>query len=118
MKTDAEHMRDGLRDSARRLREIMRAANRMFNRQHLIEAEGIAKDMELAAIVLHRGPAPEAGKALDLVLRLHREGTLSEGQVSTALGIDRVAVRALADAVTMCGLCGCAMCGCGRRYDP
>lgn len=51
MKTDAEQMRDGLRDSARRLREIMKGANRLFNRQHLIEVEGIAKDMELAAEV-------------------------------------------------------------------
>jgi len=117
MKTDAEHMRDGLRDSARRLRQIMTEA-RLVRRDHRLETEGIAKDMELAATVLDAAPGPEAGKALDLVLRLHREGTLSEGQVSTALGIDRVAVRVLADAVTMCGLCGCAMCGCGRRYDP
>lgn len=37
-------------------------------------------------------------RALRLVLRLHEDGTLSEGQCCKALDIDRVEFRALADA--------------------
>lgn len=37
-------------------------------------------------------------KALRLVLKLHAEGTLSEGQCCKALDLDRVELRALADA--------------------
>lgn len=41
--------------------------------------------------------APERG-ALGLVIRLMREGVLSEGQVCSATRLDRVTVRAMADA--------------------
>lgn len=34
------------------------------------------------------------------IVRLHREGVLSEGQASKALGIDRVLLRTLADEQT------------------
>jgi hypothetical protein len=47
-----------------------------------------------------RGPAgacPHCTAAVDLVMRLLNEATLSEGQVSKALRVDRVTVRALAD---------------------
>lgn len=36
--------------------------------------------------------------ALKLVIQLHVEGVLSEGQVATATGLGRVDIRALADA--------------------
>ena len=50
-----------------------------------------------------KGHAGRYGRArpnrlLDLVIRLHVEGVLSEGQVAAAAGIDRVSVRRLADA--------------------
>jgi len=34
---------------------------------------------------------------VDLIIRLHREGVLSEGQVAKATGMDRIAIRRLAD---------------------
>lgn len=37
-------------------------------------------------------------RAIRLVLRLHEEGTLSEGQCCKALDLDRVEFRALVDA--------------------
>jgi ribosomal protein S14 len=37
-------------------------------------------------------------RALDFVIRLHVDGTLSEGQVATATGLSRIAIRELADA--------------------
>ena len=40
----------------------------------------------------HRG-------ALWLVIALHREGVLSEGQVAQATGLDRIAIRRMADAL-------------------
>lgn len=43
-----------------------------------------------------RSPA-ERG-ALKLVIRLHVEGVLSEGQVASATGLDRVVIRSMADA--------------------
>lgn len=117
MKTDAEHMRDALRSDAGRMRQIMTEA-RLVRRDHRTEMEGIAKDLELAANVLDRVAPPAASKALELVARLLADSTLSEGQVATALGIDRVEARKLADEAKLCGLCGCAICGCGRRYNP
>ncbi len=37
---------------------------------------------------------------LNLVVRLHVEGVLSEGQVARASGLDRVQIRTMADAQT------------------
>jgi hypothetical protein len=37
--------------------------------------------------------------AVALLIRLYAEGTLSEGQVSRATGLDRVTLRAMADAL-------------------
>ncbi|MBB3889474.1 hypothetical protein GGQ61_000171 [Phenylobacterium haematophilum] len=37
-------------------------------------------------------------RALRLVVRLHQEGTLSEGQCCKALGLDRVEFRTICDA--------------------
>lgn len=34
---------------------------------------------------------------LALIIRLHNDGTLSEGQVARATGLDRVSIRVLAD---------------------
>lgn len=42
-------------------------------------------------------PCTHCSGAVALVIRLHNEGTLSEGQVAKALNLDRVAVRKLAD---------------------
>lgn len=44
-------------------------------------------------------PAPFSigSRALDLVIRLHREGTLSEGQCCTALNMDRIDFRHMVD---------------------
>lgn len=39
----------------------------------------------------------KADGALRLIVRLHQEGVLSEGQVSSALGISRIEVRKLSD---------------------
>lgn len=36
-------------------------------------------------------------RALDLIVALHRQGLLSEGQCCTALGLERVAFRKIAD---------------------
>lgn len=45
-----------------------------------------------------RGPGKTIGMlALKLVIRLHREGTLSEGQCCKALDLDRVHFRTLVD---------------------
>lgn len=38
-------------------------------------------------------------RALALVVRLHREATLSEGQCCKALGLDRIGFRSLADQI-------------------
>lgn len=56
---------------------------------------------ERAAAERRRAIAAEAAHAglLSLVIRLHREGVLSEGQVATATGLGRVEVRRLADAM-------------------
>jgi hypothetical protein len=49
-------------------------------------------------------PCEDCRGLLDLVIRLHREGVLSEGQVSRASGLDRVTVRALVcDQTDACG---------------
>jgi hypothetical protein len=45
-----------------------------------------------------RASHPLETRALRLVLRLHEEGTLSEGQCCKALDLDRVDFRALVDA--------------------
>lgn len=49
----------------------------------------------------HRGYAPRqsSGGALRLVIQLHAEGVLSEGQVSQATGLDRVEIRRRREAV-------------------
>lgn len=38
-----------------------------------------------------------AKRMTDLLIRLHEEGTLSEGQVARATGLHRITVRKLAD---------------------
>lgn len=45
-----------------------------------------------------RGPDPLGRRALALVIRLHEEGALSEGQCCRALELDRVDFRRLVDA--------------------
>lgn len=49
----------------------------------------------------HRGYTPRQsnGGALLLVLQLHAEGVLSEGQVAQATGLDRVEIRRRREAV-------------------
>ncbi|MBB5765672.1 hypothetical protein HNR01_005332 [Methylorubrum rhodesianum] len=42
-------------------------------------------------------PCPCCAGLLPLVIRLHREGVLSEGQVVKASGLSRIEVRRLAD---------------------
>lgn len=42
-------------------------------------------------------PCPACQGAVALLIRLHREGTLSEGQVAKATGLHRIAIRELAD---------------------
>jgi len=47
-----------------------------------------------------RGPAGKCrhcSAAVSLVMRLHNDGVLSEGQVAKALQLDRIEVRELAD---------------------
>ncbi len=44
----------------------------------------------------YRRPVAGSG-AVDLLIRLYREGVVSEGQISTATGLDRVTIRTLAD---------------------
>lgn len=44
-----------------------------------------------------RGPSAAGVGALRMVIRLHAEGVLSEGQVASATGLDRVEIRRLAD---------------------
>ena len=39
-------------------------------------------------------------RALPLLLRLHREGVLSEGQIARATGLDRVEIRRLIDEIS------------------
>lgn len=46
-----------------------------------------------------RGPTQAGAGALDLVIRLHAEGVLSEGQVAAATGLDRLEIRRRADAL-------------------
>lgn len=43
---------------------------------------------------------PVGRRALALVMRLHHEGALSEGQCCHALGLDRIEFRKLCDEVT------------------
>lgn len=43
-----------------------------------------------------RAPSSAERGALGLVIRLHNEGVLSEGQVAKATGLDRVEIRRLA----------------------
>jgi hypothetical protein len=47
----------------------------------------------------HRTPCvcPNCKGALDLIIRLHNEGVLSEGQVAKATGLYRIDIRILAD---------------------
>jgi hypothetical protein len=42
-------------------------------------------------------PCPACHGAVGLLIRLHREGVLSEGQIAKATGIDRISIRELAD---------------------
>ncbi len=44
-------------------------------------------------------PCKYCSAAVSLIMRLHNEGVLSEGQVAKALGMDRVTVRTLSDTV-------------------
>lgn len=43
------------------------------------------------------GPCPCCAGLLPLVIRLHRDGVLSEGQVAKASGLDRIEIRRMAD---------------------
>jgi len=43
------------------------------------------------------GPCPACDRMRALLVRMHVEGTLSEGQVSKATGMDRIDVRKAAD---------------------
>jgi hypothetical protein len=47
-----------------------------------------------------RARDPLGMRAVELIIRLHREETLSEGQCCSALGVERVAFRAMCDALT------------------
>lgn len=49
----------------------------------------------------NRPSHPLGLRALRLVIRLHNEGTLSEGQCCKALDIDRVEWRAICDAAPL-----------------
>lgn len=49
---------------------------------------------------------------LALIIRLHNEGTLTEGQVARATGLDRISIRDLADAAIRSG------CVSGRCWSP
>ncbi|MBB2959866.1 hypothetical protein FHU13_000227 [Methylobacterium sp. R2-1] len=42
-------------------------------------------------------PCPCCAGLLPLVIQLHREGVLSEGQVATASGLSRIEIRRMAD---------------------
>jgi hypothetical protein len=44
-----------------------------------------------------RPAIPNADAMLATLIRLHREGILSEGQVARATGLDRISIRKLAD---------------------
>lgn len=44
-----------------------------------------------------RGVGPSHQKMLDLIIRLHVEGALSEGQVARATDLHRIEIRKMAD---------------------
>lgn len=45
-------------------------------------------------------PCATCKRMMDVIVRLHNEGVLSEGQASRATGLDRVALRKRADALS------------------
>ena len=54
------------------------------------------------ATLPYRRPGKNCGACqsmMDLIVRLHVEGTLSEGQAAKATGLDRVELRRRADAI-------------------
>ena len=53
--------------------------------------------MSDAADIIATASQPNVDGLLDLAIRLHVEGVLSEGQVAAASGLDRVEIRRRAD---------------------